>query len=296
MNKVLTDGVKRKIAIGIAIAAICTAIGIVLYPLICSSYNAAHQSQIRVQHKAEIAQVADERVVRIRKAAEEYNRTLQPISDREYTSEMLQDASENYGSQLDLVGDGIMGYVDIPVINTHLPIYHGTNENTLEIGVGHLLGSSLPIGGTGTHSVLTAHSGMASQKMFSDLPQMEMGDVFYIQVLNEILAYKVDAIHTVSPHDTTHLQVESQRDYCTLVTCTPFGVNTHRLLVRGSRIPYEPDHEPTAAKEDRTEAKVTTSTWNQEYVKGILYGIGAVAVGFAGYGTYCLWRTHNGKA
>ena len=144
-------------------------------------------------------------------------------------------ASEDYKNQLNIAGTGIMGYVNIPSIHVHLPIYHGSETRTLERGIGHLLGSSLPVGGETTHSILTAHSGMASQKMFSDLPQLRIGDVFYLEVLGETLAYQVDQIKTVLPHDVTYLGIEENRDLCTLVTCTPFGVNTHRLLVRGSR-------------------------------------------------------------
>ena len=123
-----------------------------------------------------------------------------------------------------------LSLLKIPSIKVHLPIYHGTDSKILEIGIGHLLGSSLPVGGNSTHSILTAHSGMASQKMFSDLPQLKIGDVFYLEVLDETLAYQVDQINTVLPYDVTYLGIEEGRDICTLVTCTPFGVNTHRLL------------------------------------------------------------------
>ena len=129
-----------------------------------------------------------------------------------------------------------LSLLEIPKISVNLPIYHGTNNDSLERGVGHLLGSSLPVGGESTHTVLTAHSGMASQRMFSDLDLVEVGDVFYLDVLGETLAYQVDQIKTVLPYDTTYLGITEGKDQCTLVTCTPFGVNTHRLLVHGTRV------------------------------------------------------------
>jgi len=156
-----------------------------------------------------------------------------------------------------------------------LPIYHGTDADTLEIGIGHLLGTSLPVGGESTHTVLTAHSGMANQKMFSDLDLVKEGDVFYLEILDEILAYQVDAINIVLPHDTTHLGITTGEDYCTLVTCTPFGVNTHRLLVRGTRIPYEEAEQITA---EITVEEAAGSTWEEKYVNGILTGFTIVCL------------------
>lgn len=148
-------------------------------------------------------------------------------------------AAENYNSQLDIAGNGIIGYVIIPKIQVNLPIYHGTDAEVLDRGVGHLLGSSLPVGGKNTHTILSGHSGMASQKMFTDLEQLVPGDVFYLNVLGETMAYQVTEINTVLPYETDLLGIVPGEDLCTLVTCTPYGINTHRLLVRGSRIPYE---------------------------------------------------------
>lgn len=166
---------------------------------------------------------------------------------------------------------------------------HGTDSKTLDIGVGHLLGSSLPVGGKGTHTVLTGHSGMATQKMFSDLDKLKLGDVFYLQVLDETLAYQVDAIHTVLPYDTSFLGITEGEDYCTLVTCTPFGINTHRLLVRGTRIPYEEAEVIIAEKLQVEDAPA--STWEQQYIKGILLGIATVAVILV----FCIWGSHCQK-
>ena len=165
----------------------------------------------------------------------------------------------------------------------------GNTGATLDIGVGHLLGSSLPVGGKGTHTILTGHSGTATQKMFSDLDKLELGDVFYLQVLDETLAYRVDAIHTVLPYDTSFLGITEGEDYCTLVTCTPFGINTHRLLVRGTRIPYEEAEVIIAEKLQVEDAPA--STWEQQYIKGLLLGTAAVVV----ISVFCIWGSHFQK-
>ena len=165
-----------------------------------------------------------------------------------------------------------MGYVKIPKIQVNLPIYHGTDAEMLDRGVGHLLGSSLPVGGENTHTILSGHSGMASQKMFTDLEQLVPGDVFYLNVLGETLAYQVTEINTVLPYETDLLGIVPGEDLCTLVTCTPYGINTHRLLVRGSRISYA---EAAAPKEETASTEPAASTWEAKYVQGILWGIAA---------------------
>ena len=253
------------------------ALGMILYPIISTIYNEKHQSKIHTQYQEQVEQVDDSAIRKAKELAIAYNEAIQPgaqMSDA-FSNDALLWASEDYKNQLNIAGNGIMGYVNIPSINVHLPIYHGTDTKTLEKGIGHLLGSSLPVGGDTTHSILTAHSGMASQKMFSDLPQLKIGDVFYLEVLGETLAYQVDQIKTVLPYDVTYLGIEEGRDLCTLVTCTPFGVNTHRLLVRGTRIPYE---EAEEIVEETTPADVKpVSTWEQEYLKGLYIGLAAVA-------------------
>ena len=248
-----------------------------LYPIISTIYNEKHQSKIHTQYQEQVEQVDDSAIREAKELAIAYNEAIQPgaqLSDA-FSNDALLWASEGYNHQLNITGNGVMGYVNIPSLNIHLPIYHGTKSDTLEKGVGHLLGSSLPVGGDTTHTILTAHSGMANQKMFSDLPQMKIGDVFYLEVLGETLAYQVDQIKTVFPYDTTYLAIEPERDLCTLVTCTPFGVNTHRLLVRGTRIPYE---EAEEIVEETVPEEKPVSTWEQEYLKGLYIGLGAVAL------------------
>ena len=273
-----------------AILVFLLALGITLYPLISNWYNEKHRSEIHTQYQEIIQQVDTSELDRARELAHEYNAAILPgtqLSDA-FSKEALLWASEDYEHQLNLAGDGIMGYVEIPLIRVNLPIYHGTASETLDVGIGHLLGSSLPVGGESTHSVLTAHSGMAGQKMFSDIDQLEEGDVFYLQILGETLAYQVDAIHVVLPHDTTYLGITQGEDQCTLVTCTPFGVNTHRLLVRGSRIPYE--EAEVIVEEQLQVEEPPKSTWEQQYLKGVLFGVGGVgAVGLI-YGGILLWN------
>lgn len=267
---------KRKtVTIALAVLAFLIALGLTLYPLIASKYNAAHQSAIRADYQQLVEQKDDTEKERMRELARQYNEALKPGVTEAYSQDLLLWASEDYADQLNIAGNGIMGYVVIPNIEVNLPIFHGTADGTLAKGVGHLLGSSLPVGGTGTHTVLTGHSGMANQKIFSDLPDLKIGDVFYLDVLGERLAYEVQEINTVLPYDTSLLEIEPEEDLCTLVTCTPYGVNTHRLLVRGSRIPYvEHSEEETIT----TEIPTVKSTWEQQYVKGLGVGILVVAV------------------
>ena len=267
---------KRKIILILtAVISLVLALGIALYPMISAIYNEQHQSKIHTQFLQQVEDTDDNKLQVALQHARAYNAALNGIlADENFSETALLGASEDYDAQLNVTGRGIMGYVSVPKINVTLPIYHGTDSGTLERGIGHLLGTSLPVGGDSTHSVLTAHSGMASQRMFSDLPQLKEGDVFYLEVLNETLAYQVDQIKTVLPHDTTYLGIEAEQDLCTLVTCTPFGVNTHRLLVRGHRIPYE-EAETIIQQQEQADVKVS-STWQNEYIKGIAIGLGFV--------------------
>ena len=286
---------KKIIILCVAVFAFLIALGITLYPMISTWYNERHQAEVHIHYQEKVEQVDNTKLIEAKELAVAYNQTILPGAQDEdsFSKEALLSASENYGSLLNLAGDGIMGYVEVPTIGVTLPIFHGTNNSTLERGVGHLLGSSLPVGGVSTHSVLTAHSGMASAKMFSDLDRVKIGDIFFLDVLGEKLAYQVDQIKTVLPYDTTFLQTEIGSDLCTLVTCTPFGVNTHRLLVRGTRIEYE-EAEVIVEEKLETEEPVK-STWEQQYLQGILIGIGAVVI--LGLGLLVFWyvrRRRNG--
>ena len=268
------------------------ALGLTLYPVISNYVNKRYASEIYTAYREAIAQTDDTILEQERGRAVAYNQAL--ISGNGFTQDALQSASESYDSILNLAGDGIMGYVEIPKISVRLPIYHGTGDSVLRKGVGHLLGSSLPIGGRSTHSILSGHSGMASQTMFTDLEQLEIGDVFYLRVLGDVLAYQVFEINTVLPPDTSLLGIWEGQDNCTLVTCTPFGVNTHRLLVRGHRIPYTPENTDNPTIELAETVESVDSTWEQEYEKGVYLAIGIVAL-------ICLilfivWLTQKGES
>lgn len=271
------------------------ALGLTLYPVISNYVNQKYASGIFTAYQEVIAQTDNTVLVREWEKAIAYNQTLIPRTntDGNYTQEALLSASEEYDSMLNLNGDGIMGYIEIPKINVHLPIYHGTGDSSLSKGVGHLLGSSLPVGGESTHSILSGHSGMASQTMFTDLEQLGIGDVFYLYVLDEILAYQVSEINTVLPSDTSLLGIWEGEDCCTLVTCTPYGVNTHRLLVTGYRIPFEKAKQ--IVEQTETESG-SGSHWMQYYLRGLEIGL-AVVVGSlaAAFLLLLLWKWINGR-
>ena len=258
----------------LAAACCVAALGLMLYPLVGDLLNEKYHSDVETTYTAVIADTDDAELTAQRQAAEQYNAMLSGTAA--ITEGGASAPPSAYDEQL-TVG-GVMAYVDIPKINVYLPVQHGTDADTLEKSVGHVVGTSLPVGGSSTHAVLSAHSGMASSKLFSDIEQLAEGDTFYIHVLGEVLAYKVDAINTVLPTDTSLLQIEDGKEFVTLVTCTPFGVNTHRLLVRGHRVPYVPEQEATAAVE-----KPVASSWTRHYLTGLGIGLGAVAVAGSGY-------------
>lgn len=266
---------RRYLQIILAAVLFLLALGLTLYPMISNYYNQRHQSQIQTAYREVLEQTDTAELKRIREQAAAYNAAITPgAAEEAYSQESIIAASNDYVNQLDLGGTGIMGYVVIPKIDVDLPIYHGTGSDALDRGTGHLLGSSLPVGGDSTHTIITGHSGMASQKMFTDLEQLQEGDVFYLRVLDETLAYEVKAVHTVLPHDTTHLGIVPGQDLCTLVTCTPTGINTHRLLVQGSRIPFVPTEETEVSVASHEEN--TVSHWEDQYWLGIRLGLMAM--------------------
>ena len=262
---------RRYFKIVIAGIIFILALLLTLYPIISNLYNQHHQSTIHTAYEEVIQQADTQELERIRELAKAYNEAIIPgTAEEAYSRTALQEASADYDSQLDPGGSGIMGYVEIPKISVNLPIYHGTDSSTLERGTGHLLGSSLPVGGISTHAIITGHSGLATQKMFTDLEQLQPGDVFYLHVLGEVLAYQVFYREPVPPHDTTRLGITQGQDYCTLITCYPTGVNTHRLLVQGERIPYE---EAEVIEETVQAQTVPESRWEEQYLLGIGLGV-----------------------
>ena len=223
--------------INIAIALIfLIGLSLLLYPSVSDFYNSRHQSHVITDYIKEIDDLDEKTYQSFMEAAQTYNEKLRKKQDRFTLNEEEQEA---YYQQLSIDYSSVMGYIEISKINCKLPIYHGTDESVLQVGAGHLEGTSLPIGGKGTHCVLSGHRGLPSAKLFSDLDQMVEGDKFVLYVLNEKLTYQVDQILIVEPENMGPLAIDENQDYCTLVTCTPYGVNTHRLLIRGTRIPNE---------------------------------------------------------
>ena len=250
------------------------ALGITLYPFVSNYLAEKYQSTAMAAYSDAISRMDDTTLMREREAAQQFNRSIGVISmSGPDAISRLNAARDGYDDLLNVNNNGIMGYIRIPAIDVELPIYHGVENSTLEQGVGHLPGSSLPVGGESTHAVLAAHSGLASQRMFTDLEQLREGDRFYLSVLGETLAYEIDQMLVVEPDDAAALELQPGMDLVTLITCTPYGVNTHRLLVRGKRVPYEPAQEEVI----EAEAAPEPSTWRRQYVKGLALGVGILA-------------------
>lgn len=208
-------------------------LSLLLYPTISELWNSNHQTRAIANYKEDVSSIDDEAYKLMFREAREYNQKLKNGSDRWMPSE--SEVAE-YNALLDVGGTGVMGYVEIPELRISLPIYHGVDDAVLQIAIGHIPGSSLPIGGKGTHSVISGHRGLPSAKLFTNIDEMKEGDVFRLCVLDEVLTYEVDQIRIVEPDDLSELEIKENEDLCTLITCTPYGVNSHRLLVRGHRV------------------------------------------------------------
>ena len=208
-------------------------VSLLLYPVFSDWWNSMHQSRAVASYAQEVANIDDEQYEHIWNDAWNYNASL---AERENGYVISDEQREEYNRLLDIGGTGIMGYIEIPVIGVTLPIYHGSDEAVLQIAIGHLDWTSLPVGGESSHCVVSGHRGLPSAKLFTDLDKLVEGDVFIFRVLDEILTYEVDQILIVEPHDVESLKIVEGEDLCTLVTCTPYGVNSHRLLVRGHRV------------------------------------------------------------
>ena len=208
-------------------------LSLLLYPTVSDYWNSFHQSRAIAAYAEQVAGLDNDDYDEMWAAAQAYNQRLAQRRDPLIQSD--GDLAE-YESLLDIAGTGVMGYIEIPELKVSLPVYHGVDEGVLQIAVGHIPGTSLPTGGTGTHSVLSGHRGLPSAKLFTNLDQLREGDLFLLRVLDETLTYEVDQVLIVEPNEVGVLAIDPEEDYCTLVTCTPYGVNTHRLLVRGHRI------------------------------------------------------------
>lgn len=216
---------RNRILTIVSVVVFIVGAGMVAYPYIAEYINGLARSEAVADYNGIAGGMSAENAERLLKSAEEYNKRLFETGQ----------AGEDYYSQLDIDGKGMMCYVEIPKINCILPVFHSTDEKIMQNSVGHLKASSLPVGGKNTHSVLSAHRGELSSRLFTDLDELETGDIFTINVLGRSLEYEIESIITVLPEQTETLAIERDRDLCTLVTCTPFGINTHRLLVRGHR-------------------------------------------------------------
>lgn len=214
-------------------------LSLMLYPSFADWWNSFHSSRAIASYEERVANIDDAQYEELWDAARDYNQSLLHRPNDFILSDEQQ---EIYKSLLDIGGNGIMGYIEIPMIDVMLPIYHGTKESVLQIAVGHLDWTSLPVGGAGSHCVLSGHRGLPSARLFTDLDKLKVGDVFMLHVLNEILTYEIDQILIVEPQDTDPLLIEPGKDLCTMITCTPYGINSHRMLVRGHRI--ESQEEP----------------------------------------------------
>lgn len=253
---------------------ILTGISLLLYPWISNRlYQSQADSEVNVYHE-KVEQMGDAEKEAELKRAEDYNRNLNQaqvtltdpfIADQQQEAEGLE-----YDSLLNLSGNGMMGYIEIPTISVNLPVYHGTAASTLETGVGHLEGSSLPVGGEGTHAVLTGHTGLNKAKLFTDLTEVKKGDLFFLHVSGRDMAYEVNEIKIIEPEDISTLLVRPGEDLVTLVTCTPYGVNTHRLCVTGTRTEYTEDIHRTVMDKG---SSVKDSIWMRTYRKAVIVGI-----------------------
>ena len=208
-------------------------LSLLLYPSVSDYWNSFHQTRAIAAYAGEVAALDDGIYDELLEAARDYN---QRLAQREEPLNQSEEDLAEYGSLLNLDGSGIMGYIEIPELKVSLPIYHSVDDGVLQVAVGHMPGTSLPVGGKGTHSALSGHRGLPSARLFTDLDQLREGDTFLLQILDETLTYEVDQVLIVEPNEVGVRAIDPEEDYCTLVTCTPYGVNTHRLLVRGHRI------------------------------------------------------------
>ena len=264
----------RFIAIGILMLA---GLSLLLYPLVANTWNNHVQAQL-VNNYSESVETAIEEgsldVTAELERAEQYNEDLLPsILPDSFAEAEANGTDENYMSILNANGDGIMGYIQIPSINVKLPIFHTTNEDVLQIGVGHLEGSSLPVGGPSTHSVLSAHRGLPSATLFTDLDKVEIGEDFFLIIMGEYYAYEIESIEVVEPDDTSLLAVKDGEDLCTLITCTPYGVNTQRLMVTGHRVEYTPE-----LLEDAKTPAFGMVSLHSNYLLWVIVGLAIVAL------------------
>lgn len=238
---------KEKLSFLIFVIMIILGIAIILYPVISNHLSKINYQEIIDNYDFKVAKQKNSYNEQLVNEARKYNSSLTSLNITDVFQNQIGQSSSEYFSVLNVDNNGMMGYISIPKIDIKIPIYHGTSSDILQKGVGHLEGSSMPIGGENTHAVLSAHRGLPSSRLFTDLDQLKVGDTFYIHILDEVLAYRVNQVLVVEPSDIDFLQIVKGKDYVTLVTCTPYAINTHRLLVRGERIEYSAQEEESIA-------------------------------------------------
>lgn len=265
---------KKNVVRIILIVGFCIGLIISLYPLISNIYSRRNQIQVINDYTEDIKEIDTKQIAKELELANAYNRKLNQtiVLTDPFDPSAIDMADDAYYDILNYTDDGVMAYINIPKIDVNLPIYHGTDSEHMLKGVGHLVGTSFPVGGIDTHAVLSAHSGLSTAELFTNLADLKKGDLFYIHVLDDVLAYEVDKINVVKPDETNDLKIVPGQDYVTLVTCTPYGINSHRLLVRGHRVEYDPDLEKQESK------KANNDVWFKEYIKSIVSGIGIIVL------------------
>ena len=265
---------KKNVVRIILIVGFCIGLIISLYPLISNIYSRRNQIQVINDYTEDIKEIDTKQIAKELELANAYNRKLNQtiVLTDPFDPSAIDMADDVYYDILNYTDDGVMAYINIPKIDVNLPIYHGTDSEHMLKGVGHLVGTSFPVGGVDTHAVLSAHSGLSTAELFTNLADLKKGDLFYIHVLDDVLAYEVDKINVVKPDETNDLKIVPGQDYVTLVTCTPYGINSHRLLVRGHRVEYNPDLEKQESK------KANNDVWFKEYIKSIVSGIGIIVL------------------
>ena len=241
----------KKIRVMFCVIIFMTGLGIASYPFISNMVAQRHASQVVKDYETNVEEMDEEKIDAMKEAAKKYNEQLSNVVSVDDENEN-NEQGESYADLLN-IGESL-GYITIPKINVNLPIYNGTSQDVLSKGVGHMEQSSYPLGGVSTHCVLTGHRGLPSAVLFTDLDKLEIGDEFYLHVLDEILAYKVDQIKVVEPNESGDLEIIDGKDYCTLVTCTPYAINSHRLLVRGERTEYKGEQDKQTKNQMQTGA------------------------------------------
>lgn len=265
---------KKNVVRIILIVGFCVGLIISLYPLISNIYSRRNQIQVINDYTEDIKEIDTKQIAKELELANAYNRKLNQtiVLTDPFDPSAIDMADDAYYDILNYTDDGVMAYINIPKIDVNLPIYHGTDSEHMLKGVGHLVGTSFPVGDVDTHAVLSAHSGLSTAELFTNLADLKKGDLFYIHVLDDVLAYEVDKINVVKPDETNDLKIVPGQDYVTLVTCTPYGINSHRLLVRGHRVEYDADLEKQESK------KANNDVWFKEYIKSIVSGIGIIVL------------------